>query len=328
MSSGSSKMIYRRLGSSGLKVSVLSYGSWVTFKTQVDVPQAAKLMKQCLDAGVNFFDNAEVYAAGQSEIVMGQAIKELKVKRSDLVISTKLFWGGEGPNNTGLSRKHIYEGIKASLQRLELDYVDLVFAHRADPNTPIEETVRAFNWVIDQGLALYWGTSEWSALEIQEAHAVAQRLNLVGPTMEQPEYNLFERTKIEKDFRPLFKQYGLGTTIWSPLASGLLSGKYSKDHVPPGSRFSLEKYKASGERKLVEENLSKVDQLKKVAERLGASVAQLSLAWCAHNEDVSTVIMGATSEKQLAENLGALDVLPKLTPEVVEEIEKIFKNKP
>lgn len=285
-------------------------------------------MKQSYDAGVNFFDNAEVYAGGNSEIVMGKAIKELNLKRSDLVISTKLFWGGSGPNDLGTSRKHLIEGIKASLKRLDLEYVDLVFCHRPDQATPMEETVRAMNWIVDQGYAFYWGTSEWTAQQLTEAWGVAQRLNLIGPAMEQPQYHLLERTKVERDYLQLYREYGLGTTIWSPLASGLFSGKYSKDHIPEGSRLSMEKYKGIKESALVDEKLEKVDALKKVAEKLGGTVAQLALAWAAHNTNVSTVIMGATSEKQLAENLGSLDLLPKLTPEVLEEIEGIVKSKP
>ncbi|BDA50125.1 Voltage-gated potassium channel subunit beta-1 [Coccomyxa sp. Obi] len=328
MASEAPAMIYRHLGRTGLKVSVLSYGAWVTFGNQIGVEEASKLMKQCWDGGINFFDNAEVYADGKAEEVMGQAIKELGWKRSDYVISTKIFWGGKGPNDKGLSRKHIIEGMKASLKRLQLDYVDLVFCHRPDTTTPIEETVRAMNFVIDQGWAFYWGTSEWTAQQITEAWAVADRLNLIGPAMEQPEYSLLQRQKVEVDYAPLYKKVGLGLTTWSPLASGLLTGKYSKDHVPEGSRLALEMYKGLKEKKLAEANLEKVDKLKPIAKELGCSLAQLALAWCVKNSDVSTVITGATKPEQIEDNLGALKVLPQLTPEVLEKIEQAVASKP
>jgi voltage-dependent potassium channel beta subunit len=236
-------MEYRNLGRTGLKVSALSYGAWVSFGNQLDVKDAKVLLSRCREAGVNFFDNAEVYANGRAEEIMGSAIRELGWKRSDVVISTKLFWGGQGPNDKGLSRKHIIEGIKASLRRLDMEYVDLLYCHRPDISTPIEETVRAMNWVIDQGWAFYWGTSEWSAQQITEAWEVAHRLDLIGPAMEQPEYNLLAREKVELEYAPLYKSYGLGLTTWSPLASGVLSGKYSKGNIPEGSRFALENYK-------------------------------------------------------------------------------------
>jgi voltage-dependent potassium channel beta subunit len=324
---GITEMPYNRLGSTGLKVSALSYGSWVTFNTQLDTAKAKTLMGQCFDAGVNFFDNAEAYAQGKSEVVMGEAIKELGWKRSDVVLSTKIFWGGSGPNDKGLSRKHIIEGTKAALKRMDQEYVDLVFAHRPDPDTPMEETVRAFNWVIDQGLAFYWGTSEWTSQQITEAWAVAHRLDLIGPAMEQPEYNLFERKKVESEFVPLYQRYGTGTTTWSPLAYGLLSGKYGKDNIPEGSRLGLEQYSGLAKTTLVEEKLSKVDSLKPVAAELGCSLAQLSIAWAASNPNVSTVITGATSSQQVTDNLGALEFIPKIDS-VRDKIEDIMQNKP
>lgn len=321
-------MIYRNLGNTGLKVSALSYGAWVTFGTQVDVEQAKKLMTICKDAGVNFFDNAEVYASGKAEEVMGQAIKEMGWKRSDVVLSTKIFWGGSGPNDKGLSRKHIVEGTKAALKRFQLDYVDLIFCHRPDVQTPIEETVRAMNFVIEQGWAFYWGTSEWTAQQITEAWECANKLGLIGPAMEQPQYNLFEREKVEKDYLPLYKRFGTGLTTWSPLASGVLSGKYSKDNVPEGSRLALEAYKGLKEKSLVDQTLEKVDKLKPIAEKLGATLAQLGLAWCVANEHCSTVIMGATKEHQLEDNIKAIEVVKKLTPEIMQEIDDIVQSKP
>ncbi|KAK9835418.1 hypothetical protein WJX81_008165 [Elliptochloris bilobata] len=321
-------MEYRHLGRTGLKVSVLSYGAWVTFGSSVGVPLAKKLLKQCYDGGVNFFDNAEVYADGKAEEVMGQAFKELDIPRSSLVVSTKIFWGGKGVNDRGLSRKHIIEGTKAALKRLQMEYVDLIFCHRPDTTTPIEETVRAMNFVIDQGWAMYWGTSEWTAAQITEAWGVAERLGLIGPAMEQPEYNMFNRKKVEGDFLPLYAKYGLGLTIWSPLASGLLTGKYSKDHVPPDSRLAQEMYKGLKEKKLAQDNLDKVDKLRPIAEKLGVPLAQLALAWCVRNPHVSTVITGATKEEQVAENLKALEVLPKLTPDVLDKIEAIMQSAP
>lgn len=326
---GKPEMIYNHLGSTGLKVSALSYGSWVTFSNQLDTTKAKSLMGQCFDAGVNFFDNAEAYAGGKSEVVMGEAIKELGWKRSDVVLSTKIFWGGSGPNDKGLSRKHIIEGTKASLKRMDQEYVDLLYAHRPDPDTPIEETVRAFNHCIDQGWALYWGTSEWSAQQITQAWEVARRLDLIGPSMEQPEYNLFTRQKVEVDYKPLYKEYGLGTTIWSPLAYGLLSGKYSLDSPPaPDSRFAMESYSYMAKENIVKEKISKVDALRPIAKDLDCSLAQLSLAWAASNPDVSTVIMGATKSEQLTDNLGALAVIQKISPEIRERIEAAVETKP
>lgn len=319
-------MEYRNLGRTGLKVSTLSYGAWVSFGNQVDVKQAKELLSACRDAGVNFFDNAEVYANGKAEEIMGQAIKELGWKRSDLVVSTKVFWGGKGPNDVGLSRKHIIEGATASLERLGMDYVDLLFCHRPDPNTPVEETVRAMNYLIDHGKAFYWGTSEWSAEQLQEAWDVAERLAMVGPCVEQPEYNLFHRQRVEQEYAPLYDKYGLGLTTWSPLASGVLTGKYSGANIPTDSRLALDSYKGLADRKLVEkrQQVDLTDALRPVAQELDCSLAQLALAWCARNPRVSTVITGATKVEQVRENMKALEVLPRLSAEVMDRITAIM----
>ncbi|KAI8055644.1 voltage-dependent potassium channel, beta subunit [Syncephalis plumigaleata] len=325
-------MEYRHLGSSGLKVSVLSLGGWLTYGGQTDEDGTYECMKRAYELGVNFFDTAEVYADGQSEIVMGNVIKRCGWKRSDIVISTKLFWGGKGPNDRGLSRKHIIEGLDASLKRLQLDYVDIVFAHRPDPETPMEEVVRAFNHVINQGKAFYWGTSEWSAEELSEAYGIADRLNLIGPTVEQPQYNMFERERVEKEYDPLYKKRGLGTTIWSPLASGVLTGKYNKG-IPSDSRLAgqgdMSKILRGGlESEKGRKRIEKVDKLLSLAEQLGCTCAQLALAWCAKNPHISTVITGASRTSQVEENIKALEVLPKLTPEIMLEIDVILGNKP
>eukprot|EP00249_Psilotum_nudum_P008524 c21340_g1_i1 orf=450-1460(-) len=326
--STASGMQYRHLGRTGLKVSVLGYGSWVSFGNQLDVKDAKLLLAKCREYGVNFFDNAEVYANGRAEEIMGQAIRELGWKRSDLVISTKLFWGGSAPNDKGLSRKHIIEGIKASLKRLDMEYVDVLFCHRADPSTPIEETVRAMNYVIDQGWAFYWGTSEWNARQVTEACEVANRLGLIGPTVEQPEYNLLAREKVEVEYLPLCKNYGLGLTTWSPLASGVLTGKYQKGSIPPDSRFALENYKNLASRSLVDDILKKIEGLTPIAQELGVPLSQLAIAWCASNPNVSSVITGATKEYQIVENMRALDVIQLLTPEVIEKIEAVVQSRP
>jgi voltage-dependent potassium channel beta subunit len=322
-------MEYRNLGHSGLEISALSLGAWVTYGEQVGEDVAYECMKAALDAGVNFFDNAEAYGRGNAEIVMGNVIKKAGWRRSDLVISTKIFWGGRGPNNNGLSRKHIIEGTHASLQRLQMDYVDLIFCHRPDNRTPIEETVRAMNYVIDQGMAFYWGTSEWSAVQIMEAHAIARRLNLIPPLMEQPQYNMFHRERVEKEYVPLYKSIKLGTTIWSPLASGLLTGKYNQG-IPEGTRITLPGYEWLMEdfKEQSQLNIEKVKQLLPIAEGLGCSTAQLALAWCLKNPNVSTVITGASKPQQVVENMKALDFVDKLTEEVLERIETILGNKP
>jgi voltage-dependent potassium channel beta subunit len=324
-------MEYRFLGRSGLKVSALSFGSWVTFGEQVDTDLAYNQMKTAYDAGVNFFDNAEAYEAGKSETIMGEVIKKAEWKRSDLVLSTKIFWGGEGPNDQGLSSKHIKEGTEASLKRLQTDYVDLIFCHRPDLYTPIEETVWAMNQVIQEGKALYWGTSEWSADQIRKAYAFAKENHLRPPLMEQPEYNMFKRDKVEQEFSSLYEDIGLGTTIWSPLASGLLTGKYN-DGIPEGSRLDLEKYDWLRKKLLeTEEGRAKLEKVKKlapIAKDLGISMPQLALAWCLNNKDVSTVITGASSVKQVEQNMKTMDILDKVDDEVITKIEDILDNKP
>ena len=325
-------MEYRRLGSAGLKVSALSFGSWVTFGNQLDEDLAFECMKTAFEAGINFFDNAEVYAQGEAEILMGRALRRAGWKRSDLVISTKLFWGGDGPNDMGLSRKRILEGIDASLQRMEMDYVDLLFAHRPDPETPIEETVRAMNHVLNQGKAIYWGTSEWTAGQVREAHDIAKREHLIGPQMEQPQYNMFHRERVEQELRALYDEIGLGTTIWSPLASGILTGKYSGGTIPEGSRFSVESYSWLKEQHFDsdsgKERIRKVDRLAEVAKALGCTLAQLAIAWTLRHPWVSTAITGASRPQQILENLKALDVLKQLDDGVLEHIEKILKDEP
>lgn len=323
-------MEYRFLGNSGLKVSALSYGAWVTFANQVDTKLAAELMTTAYESGVNFFDNAEVYASGEGEKIMGQVLKEVGWERSDLVISTKLFWGGDGPNDKGLSRKHILEGIDKSLKRLQMDYVDLVFCHRADLYTPIEETVRAMNHIIQQGKAFYWGTSEWNARQITEAYQISKREHLIPPLMEQPEYNMFHRSKVEVEYAPLYNEFGLGTTIWSPLASGLLTGKYKKG-IPEGTRSTLDGYgwlKPRFENEQAMERLAKVEKLLPIAEEIGCTMAQLAIAWCLKNRNVSTVITGASNETQMVENLDALSVTDLLSDEMMDKIEIILDNKP
>jgi len=323
-------MEYRFLGNSGLKVSALSFGAWVTFGPQMNEEKAAECMHAAFEAGVNFFDNAEVYADGVAEEIMGKILKKSGWERSDLVVSTKIFWGGEGPNDRGLSRKHIVEGADAALARLQLDYVDLIFCHRADLHTPVEETVRAMNHVIDQGKALYWGTSEWPATRILEAYHVARRERLIPPLMEQPQYNLFHRDRVEREYAPLYERFGLGATIWSPLAGGLLTGKYN-DGIPGGSRSTLEGYewlRTRYESDDAQRNIEKVRRLAAVAADLGCSMAQLALAWCLANPRVSTVITGASRLEQVQENMAAMEVAERLTPEVLERIEKIVDNRP
>jgi voltage-dependent potassium channel beta subunit len=323
-------MEYRYLGNSGLKVSALSYGAWVTFNDQIGDDIAYKCMVEAYDRGVNFFDNAEVYSAGQAEIMMGKIIKKAGWKRSDLVLSTKIFWGGGGPNDKGLSRKHIIEGTDGALKRLQTDYVDLIFCHRADLDTPIEETVRAMNHVIDQGKAFYWGTSEWNAEQIMEAYQIARREHLIPPLMEQPQYNMLHREKVEKEFLPLYKKIGLGTTIWSPLGSGVLTGKYNNG-IPDKSRLSLENYEWLKNAVFSDEgkaNIEKVKELTKIAEELGITMASLALAWTLKNQNVSTVITGASKPEQVKENINALGVVKLLTEEILLKIEEVLQNKP
>jgi voltage-dependent potassium channel beta subunit len=323
-------MEYRFLGRSGLKVSALSLGAWVTYGGQVGEQIAYECMTAAYEAGVNFFDNAEAYAQGNAETVMGEVIQKIGWKRSDLVISTKIFWGGDGPNDSGLSRKHLIEGTHAALRRLQTDYVDLIFCHRPDLCTPIEETVWTMHQIIQQGKAFYWGTSEWSAQQITEAHAVARREHLIPPLMEQPEYNMFHRQRVEKEYAPLYREFGLGTTIWSPLDSGLLTGKYNQG-IPEGTRVSLKGYewlRKYFESEEARANIEKVRQLMPIAADLGCSMAQLAIAWCLKNPNVSTVITGASRREQVLENMKALEVTDQLTGEVMERIEEILNNKP
>ena len=323
-------MEYRYLGRSGLQVSALSLGGWVTWGNQIDTDVTYDCMVAAYEAGVNFFDTAEVYAGGKSEIAMGNAIKRAGWKRSDLVLSTKIFWGGEGVNDKGLSRKHIVEGLDASLKRLQLDYVDLVFCHRPDFHTPIEETVRAMTHVINQGKVFYWGTSEWSAQEIMEAHTIARHEHLIPPLMEQPEYNMFARERFEREYARLYGLVGLGTTVFSPLASGLLTGKYNNG-MPDGTRATLPGYewlREEFEKPETAVKIEKVKQLAPLAAELGGTLAQMALAWCLKNPNVSTVITGASRASQVAENMRALELLPKLTDEVMGRIESILQNKP
>lgn len=323
-------MEYRYLGASGLKVSALSFGSWVTFGHQLDEVSAADCMRAAFHAGVNFFDCAEAYAKGRAEELMGQVIRRAGWKRSDLVVSTKIFWGGEGPNDRGLSRKRIIEGVNASLARMQLDYVDLLFCHRPDLHTPVEETVRAMSHLVDQGKILYWGTSEWSAPRLLEAYRVARREHLVPPLMEQPEYNMFHRKRVEREYAPLYAMMGLGTTIWSPLASGLLSGKYN-DGIPEGSRLSLPTFEWLRKRLLgpnAASQLEKVRALGRVAADLGCTTAQLAIAWCLKNPHVSSVITGASRVEQVRENMAALDVVSRLDAATMDAIELILDNQP
>jgi voltage-dependent potassium channel beta subunit len=279
------------------------------------------------DAGVNFFDNAEAYAHGNAETVMGNAIKRLGWQRESIVVSSKVFWGGDGSNDRGLSRKHVYEACRNSLRRLQLDYLDLFFCHRPDPNTPIEETVRAMDDLIHQGLILYWGTSEWSAADIMRAYGIARELGLTPPTMEQPQYNMLHRERVEVEYLPLYREIGLGTTIWSPLASGLVTGKY-KSGIPPGSRATLEGYGWLRESLITAENIAKVSRLEPIAKDLGCSLAQLGLAWCLKNPHVSTVMTGASKPEQVVENMKAIAVIDKLDSGVMEQIDDVLGNKP
>ena len=320
-------MQYGRLGRSGLQVSELSLGSWVTYHNQVDTAAATEMLAAAMDAGVNFFDNAEVYAAGQSEVVMGQAFKALKWPRLNYIVSTKFFWGLSREGNTvnrmdTLNRKYLIQAIDGSLARMGLDFIDLVYCHRADPHTPIEETVRAMSDMITQGKALYWGTSEWSAADIRAAWDIADRHHLHKPVTEQPQYHLFHRKKVEQEYARLYEDIGLGLTTWSPLASGLLTGKY-KDGIPPGSRGAMESMgfltKSLGD---AAKNAAVV-KLESIAAELDCSVAQLAIAWVAKNPRVSSVITGASKLAQLQTNLGAVDVIAKLTPEVMAKIDAI-----
>lgn len=324
-------MEYRYMGKTGLQLSVLSFGSWVSFHKQIDDSIADELMGIAYDNGINFFDNAEVYALGESEKMMGRVLKKKNWDRTSYTVSSKAFWGWRGtankPNQTGLSRKHLTEACNEALQRLQLDYLDLYFCHRPDKKMPIEEVVWTMHNLIQQGKILYWGTSEWSGVEIMEAHRVAHQYGLIGPAMEQPQYNLLERNKMENEFLMIFKTVGMGTTIWSPLASGLLSGKYN-DGIPEGSRFGLTGFDWLKDRWMKDEMLNKVRRLADLAKELGISMAQLSIAWCIKNPNVTTAILGATSKEQLLENLKASEVIEKLSAEVMQRIDEIVQTKP
>jgi len=318
-------MKYRHLGKTGIQVSELSFGSWVTFHNQAGVKSAVEMMGAAYDAGVNFFDNAEVYAGGKSESVMGEAIKELKWARGSYLISTKFYWGiNEGVNRKNtLNRKYLIEGITGSLERLQLDYVDLIYCHRPDPTTPIEETVWAMHNIIEWGQALYWGTSEWAASEIIEAIQIAERHHLHKPVVEQPQYNMFEQGRLTGDYVRFYKDYGYGTTIWSPLASGLLTGKY-QGGIPKDSRGALKGYDWLNNHLTDQQKLAKVAALEPIAKELGCSLSQLALAWCLKNPFVSTVITGASRVEQVHENMKAADVVDNITPEIMERIDVIF----
>ena len=324
-------MEYRRLGKSGLQLSVLSFGSWVSFHKQIDDSIADELMGIAYDHGINFFDNAEVYALGESEKMMGRVLHKKNWDRTSYTVSSKVFFGWRGknnkPNQHGLSRKHIIEACNEALQRLQVDYLDLFFCHRPDKNVPIEEVVWAMNHLIQQGKILYWGTSEWSGVEIMEAHRVSQAYRLIGPTMEQPEYNLFNRHKLENEYLEIFKNVGLGTTIWSPLASGLLTGKYNAG-IPEDSRLSIPGFEWLKDKTIADEKLNRVRNFEKLANELGVSMASLSIAWCIHNPHVSTAILGATKKEQLIENLKAIETEKLLTDEIMQKIDSIFDTKP
>lgn len=312
-------MRYNKLGKAGIRLSEVSFGSWITFAKQIGFNEVKEFIHLAHDLGINFFDNAEGYAHGEAEILMGRAIKDFR--REDLVISTKIFWGGNGPNDTGLSRKHLLEGTYHSLKRLQLEYVDLLFCHRPDPDTSIEETVLAMDYLVRGGYALYWGTSEWSCEQIEEAYQLAEKMNCIKPSMEQPKYNMFFRERVEVDYLPLFKKYGMGTTIWSPLASGILSGKYEHG-IPQDSRLAKEAWLIPNN---FQEQVEKTKSLSKIAKELGCSTAQLAIAWCLKNPHVTTVITGATKKEQLLDDLNAIEVKPKLTDDILKMIDTILK---
>jgi voltage-dependent potassium channel beta subunit len=324
-------MEYRRLGRSGLKLSALSFGSWVTFSYQLDEEAALDCMRVAYDAGVNFFDNAEVYADGESERIMGAALRKLGWPRDTWCVSSKVYWGGDAPTQKGLSRKHVVEACHAALRRLEVDYLDLYFCHRPDLETPVEETVRAMHDLVQQGKVLYWGTSEWSAEQIREAWGIARALGLHGPTMEQPQYSMLHRDRVEREYWRLYPEIGLGTTIWSPLASGILTGKYSRG-VPKDSRMTLPDYGWLRSSVVDSEegraNRERADRIVALAQEMGVPPAQLAIAWCLKNPHVSTVILGASKRSQLEENLGALDKVALLTDSVMDRIDTILANRP
>ena len=324
-------MEYRKMGNTGLQLSVLSYGSWVTFSKQIDDRASDRMIGLAYENGINFFDNAEGYEGGKSERMMGRTLAKKSWDRSSFCVSSKVFFGIYGkenlPNQHGLSRKHIIEACHGALSRLQVEYLDIYYCHRADPTVPMEEIVRTMNMLLDQGKIFYWGTSEWTAAEIMEAHAVANKLGMVGPAVEQSQYNLFERQKIESDYLPIFKNPGMGTTTWSPLASGLLSGKYNNG-IPEGSRLSLSNYEWLKERVLQPASIEKVKMLAQLAKQLGVSLATLSIAWCISNPNVTSAILGATKDTQLMENLDAIKIYKQLTPEVMQIIENIMGTKP
>ena len=322
-------MEYRKLGKSGLLISEFSLGSWLTFGKQVDQKVADQLMGYAFDNGVNFFDNAEIYARGASEVVMGKILKAKKWDRSKYLVSSKVFFGlgDAGPNERGLSRKHIVEGCHGALRRMQLEYIDLFYCHRPDKATPIVETVWTMHQLVMQGKILYWGTSEWSAAEIMEAHRVAALHHLIGPVVEQPEYNMFRRDKVEKEFHMIYQTVGLGTTIWSPLASGVLSGKYNNG-FPKGTRLGIKGLEWLKEQALTAERLKKVQRLAKIAEKMESTLPKLALAWCLKNENVSSVILGASKLSQLKENLKSPELLPLLDQKTMDAIEKVLDNKP
>jgi len=319
-------MNYRKVGKWGLKISELSLGSWLTFGNQLDIAGAKEIVREAFKNGINFFDTAEAYANGMAESMLGEVLKEFR--RSDIVVSTKIFWGGNGPNDRGLSRKHLLEGTWASLKRLQLDYVDIVYCHRPDPETPIEETVLAMDYLVRNGLALYWGTSEWSAEQLENAHKACKELNCIPPIVEQPQYNMLVKERVEKEYLPIYEKYGMGLTTFSPLASGILTGKYNNG-IPEDSRLA----KFPGLRKHLEESgilsektFEKLQKLQKIADELGAKLSQLALAWCLLNPHVSSVILGVSKMEQLHENLNALEIKEKITEDIKREIRRILEE--
>ena len=324
-------MEYRYMGRTGLQLSVLSFGSWVTFHKQIEDHKADELMGMAYDAGINFFDNAEAYAGGESELMMGRVLKNKQWDRTTYVLSSKVYFGLQGknnkPNQHGLGRKHIVEACHAAIGRMQTDYLDLYFCHRPDPNVPIEEVVWTMHNLIVQGKILYWGTSQWSGAEIMEAHRVAQQYGLIGPVMEQPQYNMFERFKVEQDYLPVYRNVGLGTTIWSPLAAGFLTGKYLEG-IPEGSRLAIEGFDWLKNRWMQEDKIAKLKKLIALADELGVSMASLAIAWTIANPHVTTAILGATKPQQLTENLKAIEVVRMLNPEIMGWIEEILQNKP
>jgi voltage-dependent potassium channel beta subunit len=322
-------MEYINLGKSGLQISRLSLGSWLTFGKQIEDKTAKKLMEIAYENGINFFDNAEIYARGQSEIVMGKILKKLNWSRDSYIVSSKVFFGtgGQWPTQKGLSRKHIVEACDQALERFQLDYLDLYLCHRPDKATPIEETVWSMHQLIMQGKILYWGTSEWSAQEIMEAHMFAKQNHLIGPIVEQPEYNMFARHKVEVEFNQIYETVGLGTTIWSPLASGVLSGKYN-EKFPSDTRLGMEGLDWLKEKNITVDRIEKVQKLAKLSKKIGVSLPVLGISWCLSNKNVSTVILGASKEEQLKENLKSIDYSTIITEEISQEIEKILGNKP